>query len=137
MRYGGDTQQNDPIRVLVVEDETMIRLSIAEFLRDEGFSVLEASHASEAQHLLIEPDTVDAVFTDVQMPGAMDGVELASWLRSQHPEVAVLLTSGRIPSSHVQDLPAASAIVVKPYDNDRVARQIEALVKEKRSARTA
>lgn len=125
---------NDPIRVLVVEDEPIIRWSIAESLREDGFDVLEASQAREAKTLMDEPDHVDAVFTDVQMPGGPDGLELASWLHLEHPEVAVLVTSGNVQSRAQPDNPAAESIVKKPYDEDDVAAQIKELVSEKRKS---
>src|ERR1700690_3128346 len=93
------SRESDPVEhqnihtVLVVEDEMMVRQPIAEYLRDCGYNVLEAADASEAIALL-GSDQVDVVFSDVRMPGRMDGFGLARWLRQNHPDVSVLLTSG-------------------------------------------
>ncbi|HEX2224313.1 MAG TPA: response regulator, partial [Thermoanaerobaculia bacterium] len=84
-----------PPTVLVVEDEVLIRLAVAQYLRDCGWVVLEAGDAEEALTILQAADVrVDLVFTDVQMPRALDGFGLARWIRAHRPEVRVLLTSG-------------------------------------------
>ncbi len=80
--------------VLVVEDEIFVREPIAEYLRECGYQVLEAADAREAILLIDSVGSVDVVFSDVRMPGDMDGIALAQWLRTHHPEVSVLLTSG-------------------------------------------
>src|SRR4051812_4819257 len=81
--------------VLVVEDEVLVRLSIADFLRQSRFRVLEASNADEAKTILIAGEPVEVVFSDVNMPGgSMNGFELAQWVRRQYPDVKVLLASG-------------------------------------------
>ncbi len=72
----------------------MVRMPIAEYLRDCGFHVLEAGNAHEAMAVLDSADRVDVVFSDVRMPGQMDGFALARWLRQAHPGLPVLLTSG-------------------------------------------
>jgi CheY-like chemotaxis protein len=78
--------------VLVVEDDVLVRLVIAGYLRDCGYRVLEAASAAEALRLLERDEArVDVVLTDVQMPGEMDGFALAQWVRRVRPEVEVLL----------------------------------------------
>jgi len=98
--------------VLVVEDEQMVRMPIAEYLRDCGFRVIEAGDALEAIALLQSADHVDVVFSDVQMPGNMDGFALARWFRQYHPEVPVLLTSGY---STARVLSGDVKVIGKPY----------------------
>jgi CheY-like chemotaxis protein len=72
--------------VLVVEDEVLVRLAIAEYLRDCGYRVIEASSADEAILVLQQPElTIDVVFTDIEMPGPMDGFGLAQWTRTNRP----------------------------------------------------
>src|SRR5579863_4957196 len=85
----------EPIAVLVVEDDAMIRMIAAEFLEDEGFVVVEAGDAEEAIRKLEGDPTIAAVFTDINMPGAMDGLDLAHFVRDRRPSIKVLLTSGR------------------------------------------
>jgi CheY-like chemotaxis protein len=78
--------------VLVVEDDVLVRLVIAGYLRECGYRVLEAANADEAVRLL-ERDAprIDVVLTDIEMPGEMDGFALAQWLRRERPEVEVLM----------------------------------------------
>ena len=73
--------------VLVVEDEALVRMPIAEYLRDCGYKVLEAEDAGEAIHMVDGGDPVDVVFSDVRMPGDMDGFDLARWIGDHHPDV--------------------------------------------------
>jgi CheY-like chemotaxis protein len=80
--------------LLLVEDEVLIRLSIAEPLRDEGYTVLEASNASEAIDLVSTGHPLDLAITDVRMPGAVDGVALSYALKEIHPALPIILISG-------------------------------------------
>ena len=80
--------------VLVVEDEVLIRIAAADHLRQCGFKVAEASNAVEAQELILAGLAVDLVFSDITMPGRMDGIALAQWLHRHLPGVPVVLTSG-------------------------------------------
>lgn len=115
--------------VLVVEDELMVRMPIVEYLRDCGYHVLEAGDANEAIAATDADAPVNLVFTDVRMPGKMDGFALADWFRSHHPEVPVLLTSGY---SGGRGLPAGSPrgndFIEKPYSQKQVERRIAALL---------
>jgi CheY-like chemotaxis protein len=115
--------------VLVVEDETMVRMPIAEYLRDCGYKVVEAGDAGEAIAAMDAEGPVSLVFTDVRMPGKMDGFGLAEWFHSNYPDVPVLLTSGYHGG---RSLPAASfpggRFIEKPYSQTQVARRIAALL---------
>lgn len=104
-------------RVLLVEDETLIRLVMAEVLRDEGFEVLEAQHGDEARALLDDPDDFDVLFTDVRMPGTLDGIDVALLARRRHPDLPVLVVSGYAAhlASRLGALQPAAAFVSKPY----------------------
>ena len=78
--------------VLVVEDDVLVRLVIAGYLRECGYRVVEAANAEEALRLLQRDDVrIDVVLTDVEMPGAMDGFALARWLRRERPDVEVVM----------------------------------------------
>lgn len=79
--------------IVVVDDEILIRLAAADFLREEGFRVVEASNAMEVRSVFEFGQPVHALFTDVLMPG-MSGIDLSFWVRSRYPDVAILLTSG-------------------------------------------
>jgi CheY-like chemotaxis protein len=80
--------------ILLVEDEVLIRLSISEPLREEGYVVLEAGNASEAVALVSTGHPVDLAITDVRMPGTMDGVALTDMLKVTHPALPVIVISG-------------------------------------------
>ncbi|HKF99193.1 MAG TPA: response regulator, partial [Xanthobacteraceae bacterium] len=82
--------------VLVVDDEVLLRLSIADRLRDEGFSVIEAANADEAIGVLQTTIPVHVVLTDVTMPGRTDGIGLARFIEAHGPDTKVILTSGTL-----------------------------------------
>lgn len=114
--------------VLVVEDEMLIRLHVADHLRDCGFEVLEAADGSTAIEILQAEHRVDVVFTDVTLPGQPDGLGLARWIRSRRPRLPVLLTSGQITASHVEEIGNAELFFAKPCDYDAVAARIRELL---------
>ncbi|GAB0113484.1 response regulator [Acidisoma sp. C75] len=102
--------------MLVVEDEVLIRLVIADHLRESGYQVIEAGDAAEALGVLRSPAGVDAVFSDVQMPGDLDGFALAQWIKRHRPGVKVLLTSGNARSvAAAHQLSAEGPFEAKPY----------------------
>ncbi len=105
--------------VLVVEDEVLIRLVIADELRAQGFLVVEAATADQALSYFQAGLQVDLVLSDVKMPGSMNGVGLIQRLRIQAPDLPTVLTSGDAPGAHEAD-----AFVSKPYD----LRQVVALI---------
>ena len=82
------------IRVLFVEDDGLIQMLVADFLHDEGFVVTEARDGDEAAGLLDAAHGLDILFTDVRMPGTLDGVDLACQARRQHPALPLLIVSG-------------------------------------------
>jgi CheY-like chemotaxis protein len=106
--------------VLVVEDEIILRDVTAEYLEDCGFSVLQAGSADEAVGLLRRNRDVGAVFSDIQMPGSMNGLGLAHWITETLPGVKVLLTSGQIPPALAQEW----TMLAKPYDMAEVERRL-------------
>ena len=129
IRQSQSEEQSAAFTILVVEDELMVRLPISEYLRDCGYHVLEASNAAEAIQVVNAAGPVSVVFSDVRMPGKMNGLDLARWFKANHPQVPVLLTSGYIPSSNVQiDSLSASKLVEKPYSQAQVAGRIKALL---------
>jgi DNA-binding NtrC family response regulator len=115
--------------VLVVEDEVLVRLAVADFLRHSRFRVLEASNADEAKTILIAGEPVEVVFSDVNMPGSMNGFELAQWVRRQYPDVKVLLASGvdHI-ASHAGYGKEEGPVLHKPYIFDVVLTHIKRLL---------
>lgn len=109
--------------ILIVEDEALIRCVTAEFLRDLGFAVIEAGDATEALAILAADARIDAVFSDVQMPGSMDGLNLAAWIREHH-SAPVLLTSGDGQTAQT----ICDPFLPKPYALPDVARRLRALL---------
>jgi CheY-like chemotaxis protein len=105
------TSQSVPPRILVVEDEVLIRFDIAEALRGLGVSVVEAASADEAWQYLTAGGSVDVVFTDHRMPGSMTGGQLATRIRRQYPSLVVIVTS-----AYFDDRGWSEPIVPKPYD---------------------
>jgi CheY-like chemotaxis protein len=119
-----------PATILVVEDEVLTRLVIAEYLRDCGYKVHEAAHADEAVAILRSADIrVDIVFSDVQMPGTMDGFGLARWVRENSPTTEVILTAGIDRSADIAGmLCEAGPLLEKPYEPKKVVDRITQLV---------
>ena len=114
--------------VLLVEDEVLIRFALAEYLRERGFKVYEAGNAAEAIQLLSFYKTeIDVVFSDVRMPGPIDGFALAIWIRQNRPGVPVILTSGEVRGWAGESPPQDIGLFFrKPYDLHAVVAQIEA-----------
>ncbi len=106
--------------VLVVEDDAFLRAMTAEYLEDCDFSVLQAESADEAVRLLLANEQVEAVFSDVQMPGSMNGIDLAQWIARERPEVKVLLASGKVLGDQVGEWP----FLPKPYRLSEVELQL-------------
>ena len=109
--------------VLVVEDETMVMMSIAAELRSAGFAVIEATNADEAIAALNANDTIDIMFTDVQMPGSMNGLELVAQVHRRWPSVRVLITSGTAMLTP-GDLALGDSFISKPYSSSDVTAEL-------------
>jgi DNA-binding NtrC family response regulator len=120
--------------VLVVEDDFLVRLHTADTLRDAGFEVVEASDAANALALLQEMPCFQLICTDVQMPGELDGIDLALRVRERHPEMRVIIMSSH--SGHSDRLPSAP-FLSKPFQASRLVdlarRELAAMIQ---SART-
>ncbi|MDZ7875102.1 MAG: response regulator [Rhizobium sp.] len=105
--------------VIVVEDETLVRMDIAMSLQDEGFIVLEASNADEAIGLLDAHPEIRLMFTDIDMPGSMDGLKLAEAVRDRWPPVKIIIASGHCRLTD-ELLPIEGKFFSKPYDHARI-----------------
>jgi CheY-like chemotaxis protein len=115
--------------VLVVDDEVLVRLVIAEYLRDCGYRVLEASGPEDAVTILQAGVMIDVVFTDLELPGQSSGLELARWIRRRYPAMKVIVSSGVYSAAELAgELCEAGPPIAKPYDSDLVAQRIRALV---------
>ena len=122
-----------PSVVLVVEDHPLIRLNTVDLLETGGFEVLEASNADEAISLLKARPDIVLVFTDVEMPGSMDGIKLAHFVRDRWPPVKLIVTSGKVivEASH---LPEGVRFIPKPYHGDKMVEAVAALLADARQA---
>lgn len=112
--------------ILVVEDESLIRMGIADYLEDSGFRVLEAANADQAIRLLEANADVAVMFTDIDMPGTMDGLKLAQAVSDRWPPVGIIVTSGHV-KLDATALPKGGLFVAKPYDPELIRRSIEVL----------
>jgi CheY-like chemotaxis protein len=118
-----------PETILFVEDEPLIRMDMAEFLRQCGYTVAEATDAKEAMEALKSKLTIDLVISDIRMPGDMDGRALASWVRENHPSVQVILTSGYSRSREHEAIENVSYLA-KPYTGQILLARIRKMLSQ-------
>jgi CheY-like chemotaxis protein len=100
--------------ILIVEDEFLLRLVSAETIESAGFEVIQAANADEAIAILKARPDIHVVFTDIQMPGSMDGLKLARFVRDRWPPIKIVATSGRVIIGD-DDLPDGSVFLPRPY----------------------
>ncbi|WFR97499.1 response regulator [Rhizobium tumorigenes] len=113
--------------VLVVEDEALVRMGIVDELEDAGFEVFEAENSVVAIELLIANPRIEVMFTDIDMPGGVDGLKLAASVRDRWPPVTIIVTSGHR-AVGVDSLPARARFMSKPYNPDVVVRSIKEMM---------
>ena len=113
--------------VLVVEDEPLLRMLAVEVVEEAGFTAIEARDADEAVVLLESRSDITLLFTDVNMPGSMDGLKLAHAVRDRWPPIKILVVSGkqRLQSS---DLPSNSCFIGKPYRTSALVDELRSMV---------
>jgi CheY-like chemotaxis protein len=110
-----------PPVVVIADDEVLLRTLAVEVLEDEGFIAVEAENARAALAICkARPEAIDVLFTDIRMPGSMDGLELAHRVRERWPRVAIIIASGNVFVGRDQ-LPDGARFVPKPYDLHRIA----------------
>jgi len=119
--------QTNSSTILIVEDEMIVRLIGSDTLTDAGYEVMEAATADEALRILDEHGDVEVLFTDIRMPGSMDGLELARVVHARWPAMKILITSG-------DTFPTRSAIaddghfLAKPYSTEVLRREVDKLL---------
>jgi CheY-like chemotaxis protein len=113
--------------VLIVEDEFLVRIGAREIVETAGFDVIEAGNADEAITILAARNDIHLIFTDVQMPGSMDGLKLAHFVRNRWPPVKIIATSGhaRITKG---DLPEGCRFLHKPYTAAEITATLQELI---------
>jgi len=122
-----DTHRSHRPAVLIVEDDPLIRWSGADTLAEAGFDVVEAGDAQEALDILEARNDVLVLFTDVDMPGRFDGLELARIAHDRWPWMHIIVASGRRKPGKRQ-MPDNGRFVPKPYAPEQIARHIDALL---------
>ncbi len=105
--------------VLIVEDELLLRMNAVDMIKVAGFDIVEAANADEAIEILEARRDIGVVFTDIQMPGSMDGLKLVRAVRGRWPPIKIVATSGHIAVAQT-DLPEGGRFVPKPYSPGQV-----------------
>jgi CheY-like chemotaxis protein len=119
------TRQSGSV-VLVVEDETILRLQTVLIIEKAGYNVVEASNADEAIAILETREDIRVVVTDIEMPGSMDGIKLARAIRDRWPPIELIVTSGRH-RVRTGELPPRAKFMPKPYRPDVLVTVIRTL----------
>ena len=119
--------------LLVVEPDVLVRMVIAAYLRECGFTVIEGVTAEDAMAVLEAGHRVDIVFADVKPAGRLDGFGLAQWLRAHHPRIDVLLTSSVAKTAEKAADLCEECPLEKPYHPQEVVRRIKALLERRRA----
>jgi CheY-like chemotaxis protein len=110
----GSLQVINPLVALVVEDEAMLRFNLAQSLEAAGYTTYEAADAAEAIQVMETHPDIRVVFTDVQMPGTMDGLALSRYVRDRWPPTIIVVTSGRSAPTK-DDMASGALFLAKPY----------------------
>ena len=131
------TQQTSAVAgptVLLVEEDVLIRMPIADYLRDCGYRVVEAASGTEALMVLRQPNlTVDALFTDAQLSGTVDGFGLAQWVRQNRPGAQIVMAgSPRRAAKEAGKLCEEGPMLAKPYEPQVVEGRIRQLLAARR-----
>jgi CheY-like chemotaxis protein len=119
-------KEHESVSVLIVEDEPLVRMVAIEAIRAAGFRAYEAANADEAIRILERQYDIRFVFTDINMPGSMDGIRLAHCVRDRWPPIQFIITSGQMKFGEVE-LPNGSVFVSKPYLPEEIVRKIQKL----------
>jgi DNA-binding NtrC family response regulator len=113
--------------ILVIEDEPLIRMAVADELRDAGFHTLEAANADDALGILSTEASIGAIFTDIDLHGELDGLSLAWIVKDRWPPIGIIITSGkrRVESDQMPD---QAVFFPKPYAYQAVIDALARLV---------
>lgn len=118
-----------PPKVLVVEDEMLLRMRAVDIVEDAGFIPIEAANADEALAILESRSDVDLLFTDIQMPGSMDGLKLAYAVHERWPSIKIILVSGKLTPTDGEK-PADSRFFGKPLEVKRMIAELREMIGE-------
>jgi CheY-like chemotaxis protein len=118
------SKQHESVGVLVVEDESLVRVVAVQAIEAAGFKAYAAANADEAISVLEQQCNICIVFTDVNMPGSMDGIKLAHRVRDRWPPVQFIVTSA-LSKFRDAEMPRGSVFVSKPYSPEQIVHKIE------------
>lgn len=116
-----------PAVVLIVEDEMLLRMRAVDMVEDAGFTPVEAVDADEAVAILESRSDIALLFTDIQMPGSMDGLELAEAVHKRWPPIKIILVSGQLKLANT-DIPADSRFFGKPLEAGAMIAQLQSMI---------
>jgi CheY-like chemotaxis protein len=122
LRLGHEARTNHV--VLIVEDEVLVRLMIADELRSAGYEVIEAANADAALDVLAHVSGVSLVISDIRMPGSMDGLSFAQLVRSKYPATRIVLASGDVTNVAIDH----DGFFYKPYDPRKMLDHVKMLL---------
>jgi len=123
-----------PSTILVIEPDILVRMTIADYLRQCGYRVFEGATADDVVSVLGTRQKIDVIFAEVRLSGSMDGFGLAQWVREKHPGVGVILGAGIANAAeHAADL-CDEGPLEKPYHPQEVVRRINILLERRRTA---
>jgi CheY-like chemotaxis protein len=117
-----------PAVVLVVEDEMLLRMRAVDMVEDAGFTPVEAVDADEAVAILEARSDIALLFTDIQMPGSMDGLKLAHAVHKRWPPIKIILVSGQLKLANL-DIPVDSCFFGKPLEAEAVIAQMQSMIR--------
>ena len=116
-----------PAVVLVVEDEMLLRMRAVDMVEDAGFTSVEAVDADEAVAILESRSDIALLFTDIQMPGSMDGLKLAHAVHARWPPIKIILVSGQLKLANI-DIPADSRFFGKPLEARKMIAEMQSMI---------
>jgi CheY-like chemotaxis protein len=121
-------EADKPTVILLVEDEALVRMLGADILMDSGFRVIEAVNADEALTLLEARPDVRAIFTDVEIPGSLNGFTFARLVHRAWPQIGIVITSGREGPGD-EGMPAGALFISKPFTASRLLEAVHAVLR--------
>lgn len=118
-------------RILIVEDEFLVRLMLVEALADEGYQTVEATSGDEALRLLQADPAIGMVMTDIQLPGSLDGLDLVRTARAARPDMPAIYMTGRPDALAGSLIPGRDALLAKPYLPSEATKTVRRLIRAK------
>ncbi len=136
-RSRGSSQKPENAHVvLVVEPDVLVRMAVADYLRECGYRVLEASSANEALKILRAKYEAGVVFSEVKLPGSMDGFALAQQIRREFPGIEMLLTTGAKMAATQGGELCDDGPIEKPYHHEQILKRLALLLQRQKNSKT-